>query len=954
MSKVRRLNPISRKRASGIAFGVFILLPMIFSSIGSAASQSALSPQEISLSDPNSRESFERNLSPGNYRGSGNILGLETPYGPGASAGPLDFSTPGSEADADPSRPGIQIPTLPQINNPTPFYMQTGAHWPLGSVPLSSGFDYPVGGLNHEGFDMINCFGCGVDWLGDYGHTAEDYANGREGDAVYSISEGIVLWRGVGPNAYGNVLIVQHKVQGTFIYSLYAHLQTINVVPGQVVGRRQQIATVGSSGSFLPHLHFEVRTQPHIAARGYTFYPFTGASINAYDMTFYAPSWYINNRRHLDNPFGAIDGAEIVPGGFKVSGWALDPNTPSPVIVHAYRDGQGAAIAIADHIRWDVGINFPSSGTQHGFSASIPAGPGLHNACVYAINAGPGANGFLGCYLYNLSTRPIGSLDGVSREIDGQLRATGWALDPDTASPIDVHFYINGQFAGSAGAAESRIDVAGRFPEFGDRHGFAAYLPRLAGTNIVCAYGINVGTGGNALLGCQALLLDLGEFPSMTPPAGRHYYWTYFDGLGGSDWLLLANPAGGPAPLDFDLNIQGRGINLGLQGNPPVPPAQTLISGFSGIAGGPVVATSLTNNEALVSQRILWAGKSLEEVPGIEAADLSDNYYWTWYDQSSSGYADWVMLANPGAQSIYYEITIAGVDPGAGSTGTIAAGGLATAAFPGIIGGPVEVRAWTGPDKVTPAQLMASQRVLSSGNVAFNEEPGISATELSDHYVWTWYDSVGTAGRDWLMLANTKAETVYYEITIGGEDPGPESKGIIEPGRSAYPKFSGKTGGPVEVRAWISGADRNGDQLRYVPADIVASQRSIWGPSFEEVPGWPFEALASDYHWTWYDQASPGALNWVMLSNPTNVPVYYEITVGGASPDAGSAGILSPGGTAFPSFPARIGGPVEVKGWQTNPDGSPNRSQPAVFLASQRVLWNGFFNEMTGTVLGAG
>lgn len=931
---------------------------MIFSSVGSAAPQSASFSQEITFTDPTDRENFERNLSPGNYRGPGNIVGLETPFSPGASTGPFDFAVPGTDLDADPTKPGIQLPTLPRVNSPAPFYMETATPWLLGSVPLSSGFDYPVGGLNHEGFDMINCFGCGVDWLGDYGHTAEDYANGREGDAVYSISEGIVLWRGIGPNAYGNVLIVQHKVQGTFIYSLYAHLQSINVVPGQVVGRRQQIATVGSSGSFLPHLHFEVRTRPHIAARGYTFYPFTGASINAYDMTFYAPSWYINNRRHLDNPFGGIDGAEIVPGGFKVSGWALDPNTPSPINVHAYVDGQGAAIATANQNRWDVGYNFPASGSLHGFSALIPADPGLHNACIFAINAGAGTNSQVGCYLYSLSTSPIGRFDDASIDGSGQLRATGWALDPDTASPVDVHFYINGQFAGADMAAVDRVDIAFRYPEYNSPHGFATALPKLAGLNSVCAYGINVGTGGNALLGCRTVVASLDDFPSQTPPAGRHYNWTYFDGVGGSNWFLMAKPADGStpsAPLDPDLNIRGRGINLSLQGNPSLPPGVTHFSGFSGIAGGPVVATSLTSDEALMSQRILWAGKSLEEVPGIDSVDLSDHYFWTWYDQDSNGYADWVMLANPGAQSVYYEITIEGNDPGAGSTGTITPGDLATAAFPGVIGGPLEVRAWTGPDKTTPAQFMASQRVLSAGNTAFNEEPGIPSTDLSDHYVWTWYDSVGTIGRDWMMLANTNAEPLYHEITIGGEDPGAGSKGIIESGGYVYPSFPGKTGGPVEVRAWISETDGNGDQLKSTPADIVASQRSIWGPSFEEVPGQPFETLGADYHWTWYDQSSPGSQNWVMVSNPTDIPVYYVITMrGNYMSGSGYAGTLNPGSSAFPSFPASIGGPIEAKAWQLNPDGSPNYNQPAVFLASQRVLWNGFFNEMTGTVLGPG
>jgi len=109
---------------------------------------------------------------------------------------------------------------------PTLSITHTSDPYATSQVPLSSGFDFPVVGLDHEGFSMINCFGCGVDWLGDYGHTAEDYENGRAGDPVYAASEGVVLWRGVGPVAYGNVLIVQHNVQGTAVFTPTCKMST--------------------------------------------------------------------------------------------------------------------------------------------------------------------------------------------------------------------------------------------------------------------------------------------------------------------------------------------------------------------------------------------------------------------------------------------------------------------------------------------------------------------------------------------------------------------------------------------------------------------------------------------------------------------------------------------------------------------------------------------------------
>jgi len=407
-------------------------------------------------------------------------------------------SNPATDAAARTSAPAAQPVAAPDgsgnLSNSTPANLPPGTSapeassdsattfatpLPAASIPISSGFDYPVGGaLHHEGFEMNNCFGCAWnDWLG---HTGEDFDNYRCGDPVYAVSEGVVVYRGLGPGAWGNVIIVQHLVRGRFIYSQYAHLESMIVVPGQIVGRRQQIATVGTTGTVACHLHFEIKDQPQIG-HGYTGWSFSGLTVYDPPINYWAPSWYIENTRHLDSPFGTIDGTQVVPGGFKLWGWAVDPNTSASIPVHVYLNRQGAAILIASDYRWDVGAAYPNLGSYHGYGTGLAAGPGTHEACVYGINTGAGDNTQIECRTVTLTGNPIGGLQDLSLLSGGRIQAGGWAIDPDTAAPIGVHFYINGQFAGSADATLEDQDVLAGYPEYGPGHGYSAELLKLQG-----------------------------------------------------------------------------------------------------------------------------------------------------------------------------------------------------------------------------------------------------------------------------------------------------------------------------------------------------------------------------------------------------------------------------------------------------------------------------------------
>jgi len=129
--------------------------------------------------------------------------------------------------------------------------------------------------------------------------------------------------------------------------------------------------------------------------------------------------------------------------------------------------------------RPDVGRTY-RRGDNHGFSGTVGAANGTHQVCVYAIDSAGGTNARIGCATVNVTNRlPIGSLDAVTSS-EGRILASGWALDPDTSSPITVHVYVDGKAVRALTADTSRPDV-GRLFGKGDSHGFSGTADALAG-----------------------------------------------------------------------------------------------------------------------------------------------------------------------------------------------------------------------------------------------------------------------------------------------------------------------------------------------------------------------------------------------------------------------------------------------------------------------------------------
>lgn len=98
--------------------------------------------------------------------------------------------------------------------------------------------------------------------------------------------------------------------------------------------------------------------------------------------------------------------------------------------------------------------------------------------------------------------QPVGNIDSVTTNASGTT-VSGWSLDPNTADPISVQLALDGAAPTTVLANVLRSDVQAAYPGTGPLHGFSTTLNIADGDHSVCVYGVNVGVGGNSLIGCR-------------------------------------------------------------------------------------------------------------------------------------------------------------------------------------------------------------------------------------------------------------------------------------------------------------------------------------------------------------------------------------------------------------------------------------------------------------------
>ncbi len=185
-------------------------------------------------------------------------------------------------------------------------------------IPPADGFDFPIGdanakgsytdlatGTTHSGWYVATHFNESYS-LGI--HTGEDWngaggGNTDLGQDVHAVANGRVTFaRDCGP-LWGNVILIEHRYfvnhEARKIISLYAHLKEIKVNVGDLIKRRQVIATIGQDPdkTFLAHLHLELRWDKTIEP---TYWPSSNGKDHAWVAQHYTdPTQFINTHRSL-------------------------------------------------------------------------------------------------------------------------------------------------------------------------------------------------------------------------------------------------------------------------------------------------------------------------------------------------------------------------------------------------------------------------------------------------------------------------------------------------------------------------------------------------------------------------------------------------------------------------------------------------------------------------------
>lgn len=308
------------------------------------------------------------------------------------------------------------------------------------------------------------------------------------------------------------------------------------------------------------------------------------------------------------------------------------------------------------------------------------------------------------------------------------------------------------------------------------------------------------------------------------------YWYPWYDQMSMQSWLLISNPSDAQ-PVDVRVLIAGTE-----RGSYRIEPLSTIKVQFDGISGGPVQVSSTNGQPILSSQRVVYGG-SFNEIMGYPGSQLTNEYWFSWYDQMSM--QNWLLLSNPeSAHSADVRVLIAGAKQGDYRIEPMKTIKLQ---FDGIVGGPVQVISING------QSILSSQRTLHCGS--FNEVIGYPGDKLTTEYWHPWYDD--RIMKTNLLITNPN-DTVSSEVDvfISGQK---EQTHILEPLSTIKCQFSGLTNGPIRV------VNNNGKA-------IFTSMHGYYGDGFSEVFGFPGNQLSGEHWFPKYDNVN--MRTWLLLGTP--------------------------------------------------------------------------------------
>jgi Zn-dependent metalloprotease len=281
------------------------------------------------------------------------------------------------------------------------------------------------------------------------------------------------------------------------------------------------------------------------------------------------------------------------------------------------------------------------------------------------------------------------------------------------------------------------------------------------------------------------------------------------------------------------------------------------------VDSGPVriVCTDCSGSEKIIAAlRVIWQepGKrfSYSEMMGLPKEQLSDEYWFPWYN-------------NAAPASLDQGFRIANVDTSSSNTVEVWVGntkldtinlnpGASTRVGYNVDNGPIRIFCTTcsntGMDKI-----IAALRVIwkePGFRASYSEMMGLPKEQLSDEYWFPWYNNAVPASMDQgFRIANVSlTESNTVEVWVGTTKLATIPLAAGASTRVGY----NVDNGPIRI-VCTTCTNSNYDQ-------ILAALRVIWKEpgfraSYSEMMGLPAQALSTEYWFPWYNFAAPNSMD---------------------------------------------------------------------------------------------
>jgi hypothetical protein len=352
-------------------------------------------------------------------------------------------------------------------------------------------------------------------------------------------------------------------------------------------------------------------------------------------------------------------------------------------------------------------------------------------------------------------------------------------------------------------------------------------------------------------------------------------------------------------------NVETR-LNGVLKGSYFLDTKESIRDAYFGMNSGPAEVVSTNAIPILNSIRVLYGGVSYSEIMGFPASQLTNDYWFPYYNNVAMN--SQLRVGNVGGVSTTITITYGNDTPL--DTYTLAPGAATRKNYPGLNSGPLHVTS-------SVSNILTTIRVLYADK-SYSELTGFPNNQLTQDYWYPYYNNVAMNSQ--LRVSNVGGAPATITVTSG--DNILLDSYTLSAGEATRKNYAGINSGPLHVTS----SDSN----------ILTTIRVLYADqSYSELSGYPANQLTKEYAYPIYDNVT--ADSQLRVSNVGGVET--TITVYGANNAVIDSYTLAAGAATRKNY-AMNNGPLHVVSSASN------------ILSSQRLLYTtpsfSSFYELTG------